>query len=177
MKKLVLSLLTLSLGISTAAFADTPRTPRADRRQLAQQSRVVNGVRSGELTRREAVKLEVGQAQVAKVENKAKADGAVTPEERASVGSVCLVAKHTLILAVGARYRRMRSSMLAAIERGRVPAVDFLNGEVEDRGARHGVPTPVNSAARRHVHAIARGELPSAMSTVERLATEVGVSI
>ncbi len=85
MKKLVLSLLTLSLGISTAAFADPPRTPRADRRQLAQQSRVVNGVRSGELTRREAVKLEVGQAQVAKVENKAKADGAVTPEERARI--------------------------------------------------------------------------------------------
>ena len=55
MKKLVLSLLTLSLGISTAAFADPPRTPRADRRQLAQQSRVVNGVRSCELTRREAV--------------------------------------------------------------------------------------------------------------------------
>jgi hypothetical protein len=83
MKKLVLSLLTLSMAISTAAFADPPRTPRSDRRQVAQQARIVSGVRSGELTRREAVRLEAGQAHVAKVENKVKADGAVSPEERA----------------------------------------------------------------------------------------------
>ena len=37
--------------------------------------------------------------------------------------------------AVGLRYRRMRSSMLAAIERKRTPAIDFLNGEVVIRGA------------------------------------------
>lgn len=83
MKKLVLSLLTLSMAISTAAFADPPRTPRSDRRQVAQQGRIVSGVRSGELTRREAVRLEAGQAHVAKVENKVKADGTVSPEERA----------------------------------------------------------------------------------------------
>jgi hypothetical protein len=76
MKKLVLSLLTLSMAISTAAFADPPRTPRSDRRQVAQQARIVSGVRSGELTRREAVRLEAGQAHVAKVENKVKADEA-----------------------------------------------------------------------------------------------------
>ncbi|HYP91581.1 MAG TPA: 2-dehydropantoate 2-reductase, partial [Polyangiaceae bacterium] len=53
--------------------------------------------------------------------------------------SMSLATKHTLMLAVGARYRRMRSSMLAALERGREPAVDFLNGEVVERAARYGL--------------------------------------
>lgn len=84
---------------------------------------------------------------------------ALTEDERqASVGSPGLVAKHALLLAVGTRYRRLRSSMLNAIERGRPPAVDFLNGEVVNRGANHGIATPVNAALQRAVWAIAKGE-------------------
>ena len=70
---------------------------------------------------------------------------------------------------------RERSSMLAAIERGRPPAVDFLNGEIVDRGMRHGIPTPVNAAAQRTVHAIARREVTSGMDAVYALAREVGL--
>ena len=80
---------------------------------------------------------------------------ALTDTERQAIGSAGLVAKHALLLAVGARYRRMRSSMLAAIERGRTPAIDFLNGEVITRGAELGVPAPVNAAVRDEVLAIA----------------------
>jgi 2-dehydropantoate 2-reductase len=83
---------------------------------------------------------------------------ALTEEERFASGSPGLVAKHALLLAVGFRYRRMRSSMLSAIERGRTPAVDFLNGEVVTRGRAHGVPTPVNAVVRELVWAMARGE-------------------
>ena len=100
---------------------------------------------------------------------------ALTESEEAALGSPALFAKHALLLAVGARYRRMRSSMLSAIERGRPPAVDFLNGEVVDRGARHGIATPVNADAQRTVHAIARGELRSSMETIYALAERVGV--
>jgi 2-dehydropantoate 2-reductase len=60
---------------------------------------------------------------------------ALTEEEKAATGSPGLVAKHGLLLAVGFRFRRMRSSMLSAIERGRVPAVDFLNGEIVTRAS------------------------------------------
>lgn len=103
---------------------------------------------------------------------------ALTERERAATrGSASLVAKHALLLAVGARYRRLRSSMLAAIERGRTPAVDFLNGEVVCRGLRHGVPTPVNAAAQRMVHAIARQEASSSVETLRALAREVGVRL
>lgn len=83
---------------------------------------------------------------------------ALTEEERAAAGSPSLVAKHGLLLAVGFRYRRMKSSMLSAIERGRTPAVDFLNGEVVEHGRAHGIPTPVNLRMRDTVWAIAEGK-------------------
>jgi 2-dehydropantoate 2-reductase len=102
------------------------------------------------VARREAVKLE-------KVSGTFDLDWlALTDEERAVNGSPSLVAKHALLLAVGFRYRRLRSSMLAAIERGRAPAVDFLNGEVITRGRRHEIPTPVNERVARTVWDIAR---------------------
>ncbi len=74
------------------------------------------------------------------------------------IGSISLTAKHTLLLAVGMRYRRLRSSMLRAIERGRPPAVDFLNGEIAERGARYEMPVPVNTEIVRQVWRMARGE-------------------
>ncbi|MCB9600931.1 MAG: ketopantoate reductase family protein [Sandaracinus sp.] len=97
---------------------------------------------------------------------------ALRPEERRG-GSASLVAKHSLLLAVGARYRKLRSSMLYAIERGREPAVDFLNGEVVTRGEKHGLPTPVSAEAQRTVHAIARGEHAPSMETLRELAARV----
>lgn len=84
---------------------------------------------------------------------------ALTDADKAQeIGSISLTAKHTLLLAVGMRYRRLRSSMLRAIERGRPPAVDFLNGEVVDRGRRYDVPTPVNTEVVHQVWRVARGE-------------------
>jgi 2-dehydropantoate 2-reductase len=94
---------------------------------------------------------------------------ALSEADRASRGSASLTAKHTLLLAVGLRYRRMRSSMLAAIERGRTPAIDFLNGEVVTRGVKHGVPTPVNERIVQTVWAIAKGELKSSRETLDQV--------
>jgi 2-dehydropantoate 2-reductase len=48
----------------------------------------------------------------------------------------------------------MRSSMLYALERGRPPEIDFLNGEIVRRGAALGVPTPVSAALVEAVRAI-----------------------
>lgn len=83
---------------------------------------------------------------------------ALTEEEKHAAGSPALVAKHGLLLAVGFRFRRMKSSMLSAIERGRTPAVDFLNGEVVDHARRHGIKVPVNTLVRDTVWAIAQGK-------------------
>lgn len=94
---------------------------------------------------------------------------ALTDADRASRGSASLTAKHALLLAVGLRYRRMRSSMLAAIERGRTPAIDFLNGEVVSRGKTHGVATPVNERIVETVWAIAQGRAKSSRDTLDQV--------
>jgi 2-dehydropantoate 2-reductase len=98
---------------------------------------------------------------------------ALTPEEESrSVGSASLFAKHALLLAVGARYRRLRSSMLSAIERGRVPAVEFLNGEVVRRSDQLGIATPINRAVRDTVLNIAAGREKSSREALIRLYQE-----
>jgi 2-dehydropantoate 2-reductase len=94
---------------------------------------------------------------------------ALTEEEQRAAGSPSLLAKHALLYAVGLRFRRMRSSMLAAIERGRQPAVDYLNGEVVDRGKQHGVATPVNARVRSLVWDVAAGKRQPGMELLKEL--------
>ena len=57
--------------------------------------------------------------------------------------------------------------MLSAIERGRPPSIDFLNGEVATLGKKHGIATPVNSLITDTIHAIARGEMKSSKKTLD----------
>ncbi len=92
---------------------------------------------------------------------------AITDGERdTTFGTPSLALKHSMLLAVGFKYRRLRSSMLYALERGRPPEIDFLNGEVARRGKTLGVSTPVNAALVDEVAAIAAGKT---RSSVERL--------
>ena len=91
---------------------------------------------------------------------------ALKPSQKAGPS---LATKHALIMAVGLRYRRMRSSMLRAIERGRAPAVDFLNGEVVRRGAALGVPTPANQQVCDAVWAMSRGEIEPGPALIRRI--------
>ncbi|RLB51847.1 MAG: 2-dehydropantoate 2-reductase, partial [Deltaproteobacteria bacterium] len=90
-------------------------------------------------------------------------------DRKSKLGSTSLLAKHALLLAVGTRYRRLRSSMLTAIERGREPAVDFLNGEVVVRGSEHSIVTPINTAVLVDVRRIAAGEIKPGEATLEAL--------
>ena len=55
-----------------------------------------------------------------------------------------------------------RSSMLQDLERGRATEIDAINGQVWQRGAAHGIVTPVNELLTRLVHAreaVGRGEV------------------
>lgn len=90
-------------------------------------------------------------------------------ERRLRYGSPALAVKHSVLLAVGFKYRRLRSSMLYALERGRPPEIDFLNGEVVRRGVSFGVPTPVNRALVDEVRSILSGASSSSPATLERL--------
>lgn len=80
--KTIKALAALSLVLPTLAFAQA-YTPGVDQRQANQERRIEQGVASGSLTPREANRLERGQQHVQNMENRAKADGVVTPGERA----------------------------------------------------------------------------------------------
>jgi hypothetical protein len=72
------------MSMAGSALAQT-RTPVATKRQVNQQARIKQGVNSGELNRREAVRLEAEQAKIQAEKRIAKADGNVTPRERAKI--------------------------------------------------------------------------------------------
>jgi len=87
MSKLTVILAGAALAFASAgAFAQgAPVTPRVDQREANQQARIDQGVASGQLTRREARRLEKQQVHIARAESSAKSDGVVTSAERAKL--------------------------------------------------------------------------------------------
>ena len=78
----ILTVITLTFVISGVSFAQTPKVAK---RQVNQQKRIKQGVRSGELTRGEVRRLEKEQNQVRKAKVRARSDGEVTNRERARI--------------------------------------------------------------------------------------------
>jgi 2-dehydropantoate 2-reductase len=74
--------------------------------------------------------------------------------------------RHLVIRMIGFKYRRVRSSSLQSLERGRPTEVDFLNGYICDRAAEHGVPVPVNKAMVALIKAIETGQRPVSMENM-----------
>lgn len=79
---LATSLALASLG-AFAQAASAPATPHVDKREARQDTRIQNGVASGQLNAKETYRLEKQQANINQAEAKAKADGKVTAAERA----------------------------------------------------------------------------------------------
>ena len=71
--------LVCSAWSASAAGTDTPRI---DARQAKQEQRIDQGIASDELTKREARRMNHQQNVIDRAENKAKADGVVTAQER-----------------------------------------------------------------------------------------------
>lgn len=79
-----LALLSLAASAQTpaAAASGAAATPGVNQRQANQERRIDQGVASGQLTRREAHRLERQQGAIDRAEDRAKADGKVTTQER-----------------------------------------------------------------------------------------------
>jgi GH35 family endo-1,4-beta-xylanase len=71
-------------ALAAPVFAQTA-TPRIDAREAQQQQRIANGVASGQLTAKETQQLEKRESKLVADEHAAKADGVVTPKERAKL--------------------------------------------------------------------------------------------
>jgi len=86
MKKFSAVVMTLAgvLAVVSASHADThrPRDPGVNARQHNQRERIQQGVKSGELTRRETGRLVEEQRDVRQLERAYKSDGTLTGAER-----------------------------------------------------------------------------------------------
>jgi hypothetical protein len=89
-KTLIVTALSAALIFGSALAQDTvqskpARTPRITKKQVHQQARIKQGVKSGQLTKRETVKLEKEQAKIQHDKKVAKSDGKITPQERQKI--------------------------------------------------------------------------------------------
>lgn len=74
----------VACALATAAEAAPPQS-NVNARQANQQHRIAAGVANGQLTRREAAYLQHREADVRRVERRARADGYMSPSERARI--------------------------------------------------------------------------------------------
>jgi uncharacterized membrane protein len=81
--KAVLSGLTLVLFCSVG-IAQSAKKP-INKKQAVQKQKITQGVKSGELTKKEATKLRAQQKNIALTKKAAKSDGVVTKKEKAVI--------------------------------------------------------------------------------------------
>jgi 2-dehydropantoate 2-reductase len=62
--------------------------------------------------------------------------------------------RHLILMAVGYKYRKLKSSSLQSLERGKLTEVDYFNGYIVRNGLHYGVPVPVNSEIMKMIHEI-----------------------
>jgi uncharacterized membrane protein YebE (DUF533 family) len=84
MKTLTIAALAL-VAMTAGAAAYDARDARIDRRENIQENRIQQGVRSGEITRREHRQLEAEQARIRDMERQAKRDGHIDRREAAAI--------------------------------------------------------------------------------------------
>ena len=78
MKKAFLAIVSVLL-ISNLSFG------QINKRQQKQDKRVDQGVKSGEITKKEKAQIEMKQVKIQHMENQAHADGKVTEKEKAAI--------------------------------------------------------------------------------------------
>jgi len=77
--------------------------------------------------------------------------------------------RHVVIRLIGFKYRKIRSSSLQSLERGRQTEIDYLNGYICRRGVEQGVPTPLNRAVVNMVKEIEAGERSIGLKNLDDL--------
>ena len=75
--------------------------------------------------------------------------------------------RHMIIRMIGFKFRRLKSSSLSALERGKPTEVDYLNGYIADNGKKYGVPTPVNDKIVEMVKEIEAGSRPISLGNFD----------
>lgn len=69
--------------------------------------------------------------------------------------------RHLIIRIVGIKYRRLKSSSLQSLKRGKPTEIDYFNGYIADKGEKLGIETPVNRRIVAMVKEIESGKRAS----------------
>ena len=75
--------------------------------------------------------------------------------------------RHITLRLMGLKYRRLKSSSLQSLERGKLTEIDYLNGYISSNGREYGVPTPVNEAIVNMIHEIEDGKRKITLSNLD----------
>lgn len=75
-------------------------------------------------------------------------------------GAAANFRRHAMIRIIGFKYRRLKSSSLQSLQRGKPTEVDYYNGYVAKKGAELGVKTPVNARIVAMIKEIEAGKRP-----------------
>lgn len=73
--------------------------------------------------------------------------------------SLSLIKKHLMIQLIGIKYRRLKSSSLQSLERGRPTEIDYLNGYIVSKARQFNIPVPVNQKLVTIVKNIEAGKI------------------
>jgi 2-dehydropantoate 2-reductase len=84
---------------------------------------------------------------------------ALTPKELDNNLSFSLLKKHLMIQLIGLRYRRLKSSSLQSLERGKPTEIDFLNGYIVKKAQQFNIPVPINQKLVTMVKNIESGKM------------------
>ncbi len=68
------------------------------------------------------------------------------------------VKRHITLILMGLKYRRLKSSSLQSLQRGKLTEIDYLNGYISANGREYGIPTPINEAIVNMIHEIEDGK-------------------
>jgi 2-dehydropantoate 2-reductase len=81
-------------------------------------------------------------------------------------GIISIFKRHLMIRLIGFKYRRLKSSSLQSVERGRRTEIDYLNGYISERGRDHGISTPINDAVVAMVKEIEAGSRQISLANI-----------
>jgi 2-dehydropantoate 2-reductase len=66
--------------------------------------------------------------------------------------------RHALLLVIGFKYRKLKSSSLQSLERGKQTEIDYLNGYIVSNAEKFGISVPVNRVIVNMIHQIEQKE-------------------
>jgi 2-dehydropantoate 2-reductase len=81
-------------------------------------------------------------------------------------GAISDLKRHFMLRIIGFKYRRLKSSSLQSLERGRRTEIDYLNGYICRRAREHSVATPINDAVVAMVKEIEVGGRPISLQNL-----------